>query len=819
MVASRSPLPASHFTRLWEAPGRSAAIASVLVALLVSACPSQPPAMQPRPIDENGARLARLSAVAPSRGGMAQARVGDWALDGKAVHAVVGGHGSMLGALLDLSASDPARDRLAEYRVALRVDGRELPLSVKAVTAARGPTLVISAESVDRRFEAVTRVSVAAGGGGLTLRTTVESTTSVLPSDVSVVDRVHWIGADPFAPGLSVAEAGTKMRTEWVAFGERQASYAIVAAAPFELVLGERRGPSELSANFRTAAAPGRAGRSVERTLLVAAGSMDVVAARAWQALGVATGQVDGRLEPAPRWASIEAYDERGSIVARAAAGGDGRFALTLPRGSHRLRLRTPGGSDETTVRVGASPATAAFVVPEPAALRFRVTGSDGVPLPARLNFSGIAPTSTPVLGPPHLAAGAGAAVHSKSGEGVVQLPPGRYRVLVSHGPEWSLWQSEVSVTAEEGTVIRPVLDRALVTDGWLACDFHLHADPSGDSNVPLSDRVTSLLAEGIGFAVATDHNHVTDYHPAVLEAGVDEALGTAIGVELTTLKWGHFNVFPYPFDAPLPPYSTEAPVEMFRALGDLAPGAVLQVNHPRMREIGYFNAGKLDAAAGTASEGFSFDFDTIEVINGFELGDRATVESNVKEWMTLLGSGRLYTAVGNSDSHDLSLQWAGYPRTWVRVGAASGVDRPAAVVEALRRGRAQVSNGPFILLEAGAAGPGDVAPAKDGKLDLRVRVWAAPWVDVSEVTLVVGGDRSQSVPITPTKGSAPAALRVDANVSLAATADTWVVVIVRGARPLASIPNIPVLPYAFTNPLFVDGDGDGTVTAWRRAR
>ena len=37
-------------------------------------------------------------------------------------------------------------------------------------------------------------------------------------------------------------------------------------------------------------------------------------------------------------------------------------------------------------------------------------------------------------------------------------------------------------------------------------------------------------------------------------------------------------------------------------------------------------------------------------------------------EWFELINAGRRYTAVGNSDSHRLVYQWAGYPRTYVRV-------------------------------------------------------------------------------------------------------------------------------------------------------
>jgi len=79
-------------------------------------------------------------------------------------------------------------------------------------------------------------------------------------------------------------------------------------------------------------------------------------------------------------------------------------------------------------------------------------------------------------------------------------------------------------------------------TPGWIAGDLHLHAEPSYDSNVSLPDRIASLVAEGVEFAVATDHNHVTDYRPTIIATGARRMIASAPGVEITTWdpQWGH---------------------------------------------------------------------------------------------------------------------------------------------------------------------------------------------------------------------------------------------------------------------------------------
>jgi len=177
------------------------------------------------------------------------------------------------------------------------------------------------------------------------------------------------------------------------------------------------------------------------------------------------------------------------------------------------------------------------------------------------------------------------------------------------------------------------------------------------------------------------------------------------------------------------------------------------------------------------------------------------------------LNLGRRYTAVGNSDSHKLVGQWAGYPRTYVRVPE----DHPSAVTveqvaRALRAGQAVVSNGPFVLaLAEGRAGPGDFVPARHGRVNLRVDVRAPPWMDVKRADVYVNGERVVSTPARATTDP----VRIEWRTSLRIATDSWIVVVARGERPLRSVmPNTQAIPYAFTNPIFVDADGDGVFRA-----
>jgi hypothetical protein len=434
------------------------------------------------------------------------------------------------------------------------------------------------------------------------------------------------------------------------------------------------------------------------------------------------------------------------------------------------------------------------------------------------LVLRGIAPTPNPNLGPYHSAHGAANVACSADGRGTIQLPPGRYAVLATHGVEYTVDEQEVEVTPDRGATLRATLEHVVDTSGWVAADFHLHAEPSGDSEVPLADRVTTLLAEGLQMAVATDHNHVTDYAPALAALPHEGDLATAPGIEITTREWGHFNAFPYPPAAPLPPFSDAAPNALFAFVRNTARGAIIQVNHPRMGEIGYFDVGKFDVETQSGRDGFSLDFDTLEVWNGFDLANPDALESNFREWLSLVSRGRRWTAVGNSDSHRVVYEWAGYPRTYVRVGDervdASLVDR---VVRGLRQGAVMVTSGPFIELQADGSGPGSTVIAANGAISVSLDVRAPAWIGIRSADLLLDGVVVKHLDLTdPETGatSGPGA-RLAWRGSIPVRRDGFLVASVHSTSTLERVlPGAHVASGAFTNPIWVDVDGDGDWTA-----
>ncbi len=66
----------------------------------------------------------------------------------------------------------------------------------------------------------------------------------------------------------------------------------------------------------------------------------------------------------------------------------------------------------------------------------------------------------------------------------------------------------------------------------------------SGHGDADLEERVITCIAEGLEFAVATDHNHNTDYHSTMKKLGAGSPL-TAVTRNEVPGPTGHLNAFP----------------------------------------------------------------------------------------------------------------------------------------------------------------------------------------------------------------------------------------------------------------------------------
>jgi hypothetical protein len=419
----------------------------------------------------------------------------------------------------------------------------------------------------------------------------------------------------------------------------------------------------------------------------------------------------------------------------------------------------------------------------------------------------------------------------SLRGDVVTPMPSGRYRVLATKGIEWSVDAKIVDVAPGAVTEIALAPRHVVPTPGVLGCDLHVHARPSFDSPVTPEDRVLSLAAAGIDFAVPTEHNIVGDYASAIETLGLRGVLSSVTGVEVTTLSkgFGHFGLFPYPPGTPVPPFKHANMMAIFRAVRAGDPHRYFQLNHPRLpKGIGYFANIGLDPNAPMSRVRNRIDFDGIEVYNGYDIEHPERVEQVLRDYWALLDNGWRYTATGSSDSHRIQFHWAGYPRTMITVDPDAAPDAdakpvdPLVVVSNLMKGHATVTSGPILELSLGGVHPGDEVATTDETVRGHLRIRAAPWMDVSRVEVVVGQVGASysvvqtfDVPQRPTQvgpEEGPLAeaqartIRFDRDLEVPVGPENgWIQVIARGDRRMDDVlPFMPVPPFSFTNPVYV---------------
>ena len=191
-----------------------------------------------------------------------------------------------------------------------------------------------------------------------------------------------------------------------------------------------------------------------------------------------------------------------------------------------------------------------------------------------------------------------------------------------------------------------------------------------------------------------------------------------------------------------------------------------------------------------------------------------------IEDWLHLLNRGYYYPLVGSSDSHGIDRGEPGYSRTYIYYqGEETDNLDWNSLAHSIRRGKTFATNGPIIEFKVNTTyTSGDTFTDKDGKVDVSIKVQSAPWIGVDEVRLIVNGERKIIFPVNTPK---EAILKFDmSSFGLPLLKeDSYIAVEVLGKDSLypvlqrsswSGLSENATLPYALTNPVFVDVDGNG---------
>jgi hypothetical protein len=506
-----------------------------------------------------------------------------------------------------------------------------------------------------------------------------------------------------------------------------------------------------------------------------------------------------------------------------------GFFQGTLPKGDYIAEVKVPGypyegglaAPTEKPITIGTATTVVDFDVPMTGFVRVQVTENPGsAPLAAKVSVVGLdlapdpgtsqtvlsvtvrgslfsvdAREKTKIYGLPQ--------VHFAGPDGdtgVFAVPPGDYQIVVSHGPEYSVYKTAVPFTVTAGSeaspqVINAALVRVVDTAGFISSDAHVHMIASPDSFVSKDERIVTMLAEGVEYLVASDHDFLTDLTGDVAALGASNLIKTAVSDEITYFTEGHFGAYPLDFPA-IPGSVTNGAVDW----GDptAAPGAgypsnssynlspeemvtlvkgppynaiVVQANHF------YTHFGNLGIDSTVAppqsttppsrvrqdpllTNLYSDKITALELwIENSRSQNARAVGENLGDWFNMLNNfdstqpNLRKTATFDSDTHTTTIVQAGGPRNMV----ASSTDDPALIdpvkeAQNVNEGRDVGTNGPFMRvtivgdggLEAGhAIGKSRIVTNTDATATVNVNIQSPDWAEFDRVEIYVNNEPS----------------------------------------------------------------------------
>jgi len=371
------------------------------------------------------------------------------------------------------------------------------------------------------------------------------------------------------------------------------------------------------------------------------------------------------------------------------------------------------------------------------------------------------------------------------------------------------------------------------------------------DNALSTVERLRTFVAEHGEVMVASEHDTVFSFDQLVKELHLSAKIITITGTEMTSevpshrvpKTIGHANFFPL---EPLPQaFRRGAPNgenrrvrEVIHEMQRRNPDIVSQLNHARRSlalsgELPDDFKEQIDSQAyldhmGPAAHPYQpalpinsypnntlieadpvsglrdIDFDVIEIMNGPQADRVSRVEAMRLDWLSFLKQGIRIVGSANSDSHTRSSQVA-MPRNMVAVEDDSlAAFDIATFTSAIKKGNMYGTTGPLLTLDFSGVKMGGLAHVPKGRLSGTVS--SAAWVDAKTISAQINGETIETKTLDESG---------EFSFELEFLNDALLTVEVHGDAGADYQVVYPLfIPYAFSNPIYIDADGDGQWTA-----
>ena len=540
----------------------------------------------------------------------------------------------------------------------------------------------------------------------------------------------------------------------------------------------------------------------------------------------------------------------------------NGKFSLRVPAGRYGLRILSESSSPFTKeIKVSANgailepidlPQVARIFLPQGNPMRLAFRGYEGTPNPHfedTLLGNSVNGENGLIIEPKvsdvHL-------IGSNKDSQYVFLPKGTYKVYAVHGPEFSLESTLLKVISGENQTLQINIPKRIVsTPKYIAVDMHVHSAPSMDNAFSSRKRVKTFVAENGEIMVAAEHDTIYDFNPLISEMGASGKMIAIAGTEVTStvnseiapFTIGHMNFFPLilkPFEyrKGLTPHENRRTRDVLYEMSEAHNNPIAQLNHPRE---GFKLSGKsipsnykdlIEGEAffehmGVASHPFNphlplssvpnnsliepnkingtrdIDFDVIEIMNGTQNYKPERTAAVRQDWFSLLNQGIKLAASANSDSHN-KWQQVAMPRNMVSVSddRISKFDMKN-FINSVRNGNFYGTTGPFIELKIDESTMGEMHSGYQGTLN--GRIYSADWAQANNLKIQMNGNEIMDIELNDSGiFSIPLKFIKDSFVTIEASGPA-------GENYQAVYPGF--FPYAYSNPIYIDANGDGVWT------
>lgn len=542
--------------------------------------------------------------------------------------------------------------------------------------------------------------------------------------------------------------------------------------------------------------------------------------------------------------AGIRVEFSRGDVIyGSASTNPEGRIATALPAGQYSSKITQYGVSLAVDVPVTVTAAGEQnFDIKLPrlnfGTLSLKAVDAEQRPVPCKVELRPHDKSLKLDFGPETAEYAVRNLCYGPRGEVTQQLPPGSYDLVISHGPEYDIAKATIEIQSGKVTKHGATLPRVVNTTGWVSSDFHSHASPSGDNSSSQLGRVINLVCEHIEFAPCTEHQRIDSYQPHIDALDIGAYISSVTGMELTgsPLPLNHQNTFPLIHrprtqdgGAPVIADDLETQIERL-ALWDDRSEKLMQVNHP---DIGWMFYDKNGDGQPDAGHERAFPFMDVMEIHPVDhaldltpfvtFADGRKFHNTVFRWLQLLNQGFRIYGVVNTDAH-YNFHGSGPLRNWIQ----SPTDEPAKIqymdmVHASEQGRLVMSNGPFLEVWAMETGrsekvtSGQDLVAKSKKVSLKVRAESPNWIDIDRLFVLVNGRIHPAHNYYRNQHADKfrnGTVKFEGVLDLELTGDAHLIVVtgdVGGSlEDVYGSAEKHSQPAAFSNPIFVDVDGNG---------